>query len=247
MKIKKFIHDLFDNASLSDAELSAKLFKVLAVLVMMNVVVFVSVFFFAPTIGSFFGLLSVHRNDKITTPTVKPNPPTFQNLPASVNDTKITITGYGVAGGTVKLYVNGPQVATTVIGDDGMFTLTDVSLIDGRNTMFAKVTDKNGLTSDTTQTYTITVDNSKPKIEFTNLKDGDTIRNLDKRIDIQGTVNKNVTMTINGNNVIIKPDLTFEYILGVQEGDVTVKVDAVDEAGNKAEETLKLTYVKAGF
>ncbi|KKU49252.1 MAG: hypothetical protein UX69_C0004G0027, partial [candidate division WWE3 bacterium GW2011_GWA2_46_9] len=40
------------------------------------------------------------------------------------------------------------------------------------------------------------------------------------------------------------PDLTFEILLGVDEGSVEVKVTATDKAGNKAEKIIHVTYQK---
>lgn len=244
---QEFFRNLFDNKSLSDHELKRKLVKTLGIIIGLNLVVGIAVIFFGPTLGSFLGLLSVHRNDKDKVVSFKPNPPTFSNMPTATNQTSLSLTGFGKSGATVKVFANGPEKGSAVIGGDGLFTLTDIPLNMGRNTLFAKIIDTNGTESEVTKNFTIVVDNQKPKLELTGLKDGDTVRNLDKRIIISGKADKPITLTINDKNAIVKPDNSFEFILGANEGNVEVKIKAVDEAGNITEEKLKLKYVKSGF
>jgi hypothetical protein len=229
---------------MSEEELSKKLILTIMAIIGIIVAVVGSLAFFAPKIGSFFGLFSIHRNDTDTAPLIKPNPPMLTNVPEAVKDPKVSLSGFGQAGSTVILYVNGPEKAKTIIGQDNLFSFPDVDLIDGSNTIFAKVVDTAGNQSDKSDTYTIKVDKQEPKIELTNLKDGDTVKNLDKRITIAGKVDEKATLKINDKMVILKPDLTFEYLMGVNEGNVKLKIEATDLAGNKATKELTVTYQK---
>ena len=42
--------------------------------------------------------------------------------------------------------------------------------------------------------------------------------------------------------MVQKPDFSFDYDLGVQEGGVTIEIKAVDPAGNEAIQELNVTY-----
>ncbi|MCA9302445.1 hypothetical protein KDA10_03765, partial [candidate division WWE3 bacterium] len=89
-----------------------------------------------------------------------------------------------------------------------------------------------------------TVDTIEPKIEITAPEKDKTVKNLNERVLIQGKISEKATIRINDRLAVQKPDLTFEFILGVKQGEVEVTVEAVDEAGNKKEEKLKFTYLK---
>ncbi|MBU0534923.1 MAG: hypothetical protein ABIJ82_03130 [Patescibacteria group bacterium] len=204
-----------------------------------------SLFLFPTQVGSFFGFFSKHRNEKPYQPTAKPSTPVFENAPESVKDTKVTLNGRATPGTTVKLFVNGPERATTTTGSDGIFTFVDVPLILGKNLLFAKSSDNRGVGSDTSEFLSITVDKDLPKVEITNLKDGATVKNLNKRIEVIGTVNEKANITINDKYVIQKSDFSFDYWLGVEEGSVKIKVIATDPAGNKTEKEIAVTYSKS--
>ncbi len=201
--------------------------------------------FFAPQIGSFFGLFSVNRNKPDDQNIIKPNPPVFSNIPKAAKQNSITINGYAQPGYTVKLFVNGPETAKVISGADGIFTFGDIKLNDGQNTIFAKVVDNTNLESDPTMSFHIMVDKEKPKIEIESPKDGDKVKNLDKRITVSGKVNEKATVKINGKIAIVKPDLSFDFLLGVQnEGNVKISVVATDEAGNEEKKEFTVNYQK---
>ena len=191
---------------------------------------------------SAFGLLSKNRNDTEEAVTVRIRPPTLTNVPTATKDTKINLAGYANEGETIKLFVNGPEVAQTTTGADGIFNFISIELIKGRNTVFVKAVNAKNEESEPGETFTIVLDTEQPKIEVESPKDGSTVKNLDKRITIIGTINEKATLKINDRMVIQKPDLTFEYILGVKSGDVEIKIEATDEAGNKNEEIIKVKY-----
>ncbi|KKS31498.1 hypothetical protein A2380_00420 [candidate division WWE3 bacterium RIFOXYB1_FULL_43_24] len=227
---------------MSEQELSKKLIKKLLGIIGLIVFVILALFVFAPTFGSAFGLLSKNRNAKEEVVTVRIRPPTLTNVPTATKETKINLAGYANEGETIKLFVNGPEVAQTTTGADGIFNFISIELIKGRNTVFAKAVNAKNEESEAGETFTIILDTEAPKIEVDSPKNDSTVRNLDKRITIVGKVSEKSTLKINGRMVIQKPDLTFEYILGVKSGDVEIKIEATDEAGNKSEETINVKY-----
>ncbi len=228
----------------TEEELSKRLMLTLLGIVGIIVFCFLAVFVFAPTVGAFFGLFSKYRNQQETTITARLNPPIFNNMPDAVKETTMSINGYAQPGVKVRIYVNGPQAGETVAAADGGFTFTNLNLNQGKNTIFGKAIDSTGTESDKTDNYSVTVDNTKPKLEITSPKDKDTVSNLDKRIIVTGKVDKKSTITVNGKMAILKPDLTFEFLLGVDEGDVTIKVEATDTAGNVSDQSIKVKYQK---
>lgn len=230
------------NYSSSEVELSKKLVRIVLAIVAITIFCVLSLFVFAPLFGSAFGLLSKNRNSEEGIVTVKIQPPTLSNLPASTNKSSLDISGFAGEGDTIKLYVNGPEVAQTTTGSDGIFNFSAIQLNKGRNTLFAKAINIKNEESEQSVVHTIILDTENPKIEITSPKDGETVKNLNKRITITGTINEKASIRVNDRMVIQKSDLSFEYSLGVKAGSVEIKVSATDEAGNKNEETIKVNY-----
>ena len=50
------------------------------------------------------------------------------------------------------------------------------------------------------------------------------------------------TIRVNNMLAVVKPDLTFEILLGVKEGDVEILVEATDQAGNVKVEKINIKY-----
>ena len=201
----------------------------------------ISVAFFAPQIGAFFGFFSKHRGEEGYRPTAKPSPPVFEDIPEAVGENSVDLSGKAQPGETILLFVNGPEKARTTADSEGKFNFVDVHLISGKNTLFAKAQDDQNRESDKTPYFYISVDDDSPEIEIEEPKDGNVIKNLNRRIRISGKINEKATITINGGTVVQKPDFSFDYDLGVKEGNVKIEIKAVDPAGN--ESTLELNVV----
>ncbi len=201
-------------------------------------------FVFAPQVGSFFGFFSIHRNEDAYTPTAKPTAPVFTNTPEAVNTENVTLSGKALSGTTIKIYVNGPEKATTTTGSDGVFSFADLKLSSGKNMIFAKAFDDKGNESDKSESLIINYDKESPKIDLDSPKDGDTVKNLNKRVEIIGKIDEKATITVNGKTAIQKPDLSFDFWLGADEGTIKIKIVAVDIAGNKTEKEITVKYVK---
>lgn len=228
---------------LNEEELTKKLFSTLIIILVLITVMILSFTVFAPAFGSIFKIFSKKGSgDEVV---IKPTTPVFNQLPTSTKEKNIKVTGYAQQGSTIKLYVNGPEKASTVTGNDGVFIFENIELINGRNTLFAKSIDQKGNESKETDTYSIILDNEAPKIEITSPKENEIVKNLDKRITITGKVNEKSTITINDQVAIVKADLTFEHILGAKEGDMEIKIKATDEAGNETTQTIKIKYQKS--
>jgi hypothetical protein len=230
---------------LSEEELVKRLYIMVAGIIITIAVLLVSFIFFAPKIGGLFGFVSKHYNEKEVTPNIAPVAPVFVNIPESVNEEKVTINGISEPGTTVKLFVNGPEAQTAITDSEGKFTFVDIQLIKGKNILFAKALNSQNKESENSATVEIGFDNTKPEITIDSPKNKTTVRNLDSRVLVTGKVNEKAVVRINDRLAILKPDLSFELLLGVNEGNVEIKVEATDMAGNKADQTINITYVKS--
>ncbi len=216
------------------------------ILIMVGIVVFliVAVVFFGPQIGTLFGFLSSSRyvSTKDTTP---PQPPIIYEFPTKTKESTASVKGYAEPASKIKIFVNGPEVQTTVTDTTGQFNLFDLPLINGKNTIFAKASDEAGNESENSKSIYIEVDTQKPEITIDSPKDKSIIKNLDKRITIKGKLSEKGSLKIDDRLVVIKPDLTFEFLLGVKEGTSEIKLLATDEAGNTKDDKITITYVNS--
>lgn len=241
---KKYKSKKSVSKSAKTADLSKKLFSQIILIFVILIVMVLSVTRFAPMIGGLFGFISIHRGEKTETLNTALPPPVFIDPPEAVKETTVTLTGLSEAKTTVKLYVNGPEKDSVLADDSGEFTFIDVKLNSGKNTIFAKAESDKDRKSDKSETLIIHVDKEEPKIDIDSPKDGETVRNLDKRVLIEGKVNEEATVTINDRKAVVKPDNSFEFLLGVDEGNVKITIKAVDKAGNEEEKVINISYEK---
>jgi hypothetical protein len=228
---------------LNEEELAYRLRVTIIAIVVSIVAITASLVLFAPKIGAIFGFVSKYRNEQVQGPEVNPSPPTLIGAPTSTNKERVTLEGVTEPGMAVKLFLNGPESQNTLADSEGNFMFTDVPLIKGKNIIFVKAVDSQNRESDKSETKEISFDSEKPEIKLETPKDGDTVRNLDKRITVKGSVNEKATVKVNGSLAVLRPDLSFEITIGVDdEGEFEIKVEAKDEAGNEAEETIEITY-----
>lgn len=228
-----------------EKELFDRLRKTLTALIATVLILVLALTFFGPQIGSFFLLVSRNRNIADPEDIIPPTAPIFSQVPEATNQKNISLNGITEPGATVRIYVNGPEKERTTADNDGSFTFVDLKLGEGNNVIFAKAIDENGNESDKSKVFTIAFDDEKPEIEITTPQDGDEIKNLNRRVLVRGTLSEKADVTINARQAVVKPDNTFELLLGVDEGDVQIKVTATDKAGNKAETVISIKYEKS--
>lgn len=230
-----------------EEEVKKRLYKTLLATFVIIGTIFITLRFFATNIGSFFGLISKIGKPKEKDDTLAPPPPYFYNTPTVTNKKLLSVKGFSEPGSKVTLFVDGPQIGSVNADSIGTFAFDNVALIEGKNTVFAKAEDAYQNQSEKSQILEITYDTKKPKITIAEPKDGATVRNLNQRIMIKGSLDKKCEVKINDKLAVVGANNTFELLLGVTEGDIEIKVEATDEAGNKSDETIKVKYVKAGI
>lgn len=220
----------------NDQDLNKRLVKRIFAIVLIGATSVLTMLKFGPMIGSLFGMISVNRGQIISPPEANLPPPIFVDTPKAVNETKVNIKGVSAPKTRIELFVNGPKVDSVLTDTSGEFLFTDVKLNKGTNTVFAKA---EGTKSEVIK---IAYDDDAPEIEIEAPENGETVENLNERIEVRGTINEEAEIRINDRVAIQKPDNSFSFLLGVGEGDVEIKVAATDLAGNKAEEELKVKY-----
>lgn len=230
-------------SSNEETELVRSVFMATSIFLGLFFFIFFGVKQFGPQIGGFFGLLSLNRGAGEIGDTFAPQIPILNGIPEATNKKEITINGFTESGVTVELFVNGPKVDSQLSDSSGLFTFNNIKIRDGKNVISARAIDSAGNESERSQNYEIIFDDKAPKIEEITPSSGDTIKNLDKRIPIEGKLNEKGEVSINGRKAITKADNSFSILLGVDdEGEKNIEIIATDVAGNETKMFLNVTY-----
>lgn len=167
-------------------------------------------------------------------------PPVLNPLPSATNSANIVISGKSQSDKTVKLYINNDLKDTTQADKDGNFSFIQ-TLSAGDNRIETK-TEQNNKSSDFSNSFTVFLKNNAPSLTVDFPSDGQSFSKDQNSVNVKGKTDSETSVTVNGFWAIIDEDSNFSYNLPLQNGDNQIKIIAVDQAGNKTEKDLKVTY-----
>ncbi len=167
-------------------------------------------------------------------------PPTLDALPDATNSAEIVVSGYATNKDQINLYVNGSLVDKTTTESDKSFTFRDVTLDSGKNEIKVKAVAKNKKQSDYSNEVIITYSNKPPEITIDSPQDGQKISKDNRNITVTGKTSDGVKVTVNGFWAIEQAGGKFSYDMVLAEGDNTIKIEAVDDGGNKTAKEIKV-------
>ena len=166
--------------------------------------------------------------------------PVLNPLPQATNSAQIVISGKAQGNKTIDLYINSDLKDTTQSDKDGNFSFT-VSLSNGNSQIATRTEDKNKK-SDFSNSYTVSFINKAPSLNVNAPSDGQSFSKDQNSVNVTGTTDPGVNVTVNGFWAVTNENNNFSYNLPLQNGDNQIKVIATDQAGNKTEKDLKVTY-----
>lgn len=170
-------------------------------------------------------------------------PPTLDIPYEATNSAKISVSGTATSGDKVKLYVNDDMVDMVDVEKDNSFTFDAVVLKEGKNVLKAVALDDKNAKSDFSESAEVTYLKKAPTLTIDSPNDGQTFSHDQNKIEVKGKTDPDVKVTINGFWAITHDDGSFSYSgLQLQNGDNMIKIVAEDKAGNKTEQTRKVTY-----
>ncbi len=169
--------------------------------------------------------------------------PPVLNIPYEATATaQIDIKGYAAANSKVKLYLDDENKGTADVSSDGDFTFQNINLSLGTNNIYATAMDDKNKESLPSKTIQVIYMNQKPNLEISEPDDNKIIQGGDKKVKIAGKTDNNVKVYINGSQIVINGDGSFESTQTVNEGDNIFNIQAVDLASNTQEVDRKVTY-----
>ncbi len=170
---------------------------------------------------------------------IAPNVPVLSQDYTATSSAQIKVSGVADPKVTVELFQDGNSQGTTVVGDDGKFAF-DVVLNKGDNNFVAQAVSTKGKHSDSSDVYKINYSTSPPKLDLSNINDGQSF--IDTPIAVTGKTDPNSSISVNGHMIIVDNSGNFNASLTLNSGDNKIKIIATDQAGNQTtkELTVKL-------
>jgi len=197
-----------------------------------------------PLLGKFADFLDLFfkKSETVTVSKEIPNPPRLNPLPSATNSAQLTVDGFSDTGTKVVIYLNSEKAGETNIAD-GKFHFEDLFLKKGENRIWAKTVSFDERESDSSQSQIIIQDLEEPRLLVETPIDNQSFSG-DNRIKVLGKTEKDAQVYANGFLASVDLEGKFEVFVPVAEGETTLEVKAIDEAGNIKVETRKVTFRK---
>jgi VCBS repeat-containing protein len=178
------------------------------------------------------------------------------------SDTTLTLTGTADAGATVTVF-DGPHVLGTAIADgDGNWSFDTVELSEGAYQFTATATDAVGNIGERSENFDVVVDVTPPAIEITTPISGDGLVNASEggSLSVSGTAAGGqqvfVTFRDAGGATVTGTafvdglgdwTLSGADISGLENGEISIEVYAVDRAGNQSATVTETVTFDSGL
>lgn len=159
----------------------------------------------------------------------------------ATNSAQVQIEGTAVPNHTIVLYVNGSLTDKISTDNNGYFSSV-VTLAPNKNIIKAKAITSNGKESVLSESLIVAFKSVSPTLEISSPSDNQSFSKDQNTIEIKGKTDREVRVTVNGYWAIIDENNNFSYNLTLKDGENEIKIIATDQAGNKTEKTLKVTY-----
>ena len=195
-----------------------------------------------PLLVNFSLFLSGQKNDgpSKNTSSAYLSPPVLNQTANATNSAEFIITGTAVKGEEIHLYVNDSLSEKQETGDSGNFSFK-VTLQTGDNKIKVKAK-KDENESDFSNELEIVYKNEPPSLSLDSPNDGQKFEKDQNTARVSGKTDSGIRVTVNGFWAVIDENNNFSYSLPLQNGDNTIRIEAIDQAGNKTEKEIKVTY-----
>jgi hypothetical protein len=173
---------------------------------------------------------------------IPPQQPIFSALPEATNSADLSIEGFTEPDAFVELMVNEVASGTIRANESGLFKF-NVSLKQGDNNIQVSAEDLSGNKSQSVVAR-VMYDNSALELTVDSPKDGsEYFGRANQTVNVTGKVNKEgCEVLVNNSFALVDKSGSFAYRLMLSDGENTVKVIAIDKAGNRDELELKLKF-----
>lgn len=168
------------------------------------------------------------------------SPPIVNSLPEATSSATVVISGVASKDQTIELYINDDLINKTQTEENGSFSFEE-KIKPGENTIKVKaIVEKKE--SEFSNPLTISFKSAPPSLNISSPSDGQSFSKDQNTVDVKGTTDTDVKITVNGFWAITYNNGSFSYSLPLQNGENKIKIVATDIAGNSIEKELRVTY-----
>lgn len=218
--------------------------KGLSFLLLSGILLVILLIFGIPTLARFSAFINDFKGSSTITSSedkTPPGPPTLDSLPQYIKENKLTVAGRAEAGTTLAVYRNEEKVKELLIGDTSKFS-TEIHLMPGENGIWGTSTDAAGNEGAASSTYKVTYDIEPPKLLLNKPSPGENFYGDQKTITIEGETELDAGVMINNRLAIVDSEGKFSQKITLSEGENKLTIVATDQAENKTEQTITVTY-----
>lgn len=170
-----------------------------------------------------------------------PVPPRFNPTYEATNSAQMTLEGFSDPEVFIEYFQNETVKTKVLANTDGSFLIPDITLLVGKNEIYAVATNKDDVKSQPSEKLIIDFDNTPPVINITDPPINSSLFKPDGKVQIKGDVSEEVDLTINDRLIIMDSSNRFVFPVTLSDDENKFKAVAIDKAGNKTEIKFTLT------
>jgi len=218
--------------------------KRIVLLSILSVVIIILIFTIGvPLLGGFADLLGRILGNKSlgdSTQSAAPSAPILESLPSATNSATLAVSGFASDGNKVEIFLGASKVGEADVAA-GKFNYQSISLASGENEISVKALSAAGKESDSSVVSKVILDTTAPKLTVDNPTEGQSFSGVSK-IVVQGTSDLDAEVLVNGFLAKVGSSGKYEVAIPLLEGENTIEVKAIDNAGNTTVEKVKVNF-----
>jgi len=218
--------------------------KRIVLLSVLSVVIIILIFTIGvPLLGGFADLLGRILGNKSSTDSSQsavPSAPILESLPSATNSATLAVSGFASDGNKVEIFLGSSKVGESDVSA-GKFNYQSVNLVSGQNEISAKSLSSSGKESESSVVSKVTLDTIAPKLTVDNPSEGQSFSGVSK-IVVEGTSDLDAEVLANGFLAKVGSDGKYEVTIALLEGENSIEVKAIDNAGNTTVVKVKVTF-----
>lgn len=161
-------------------------------------------------------------------------------IPSATSSSSILFSGSALSYDSLEIYLNDEKRDEITISDT--FSSEVQGLEKGNNTLYFIAKSSKTKKTEKTQEYDVIYKDEKPKLELS--EPGENARTNKEDIRISGITDKEVTIRINSQPIVVDAEGKFTTLFRLKDGENKIEVIAEDIVGNQEKKSLTVTYAK---
>lgn len=161
-------------------------------------------------------------------------------IPSATSSSSILFSGSALSFDSLEIYLNDEKRDEITISDT--FISEVQGLEKGSNTLYFIAKSSKTKKTEKTQEFDIVFKDEKPKLEVS--EPGENARTNKEDIRITGSTDREVTIRINNQPIVVDAEGKFTTLFRLKEGENKIDVTAEDIVGNQEKKSLTVTYSK---